>query len=620
MKNILKEKQAKTIEILSPGKNLFYSKEAIKCGADAIYIGASKFSLRYQQGNSLSDIKELVDFAHKYWVKIYVPINCLLFSDEDVKEIQEMINTFYEIGVDGLIIQDIGILELDLPPIPIILSTNTGCYTKEDAKFFEQCGVSRIVLPRELSYDEIKDITDNSDIKIETFCYGYLCVGYSGNCYLAYVENLLRSKSADTAHYKASNFGVCPERCMGNWTLKDADGNVIRENDRLFNIKYLNLAGEIGRLVDIGVDSFKIAGREKDLKHVKNSTAMFSKIANKIVKEKNIKRSSSGRTILGFEPDFSKNFNKGFTDFFFNGRKCEMYSKYHLVGDFAGVVSDFDGSSFVLDNAQFELHKGDRLRYKIGEEQVNTLEIVDVKDSRYYTNKFDVELNGHDLYRYINFDGFNEVENSINYRVIPVDLSITEQEKLYIVNATDEDKNTISVNVLKGDFEISRDDLLKEFQILDEDLEFYVDNLDCGEKISLVDVKSFKTVVVEALRKERAKNRPVERCQVIKNNYPYYKKDLSYLANVTNKWTKSFFERHGVDNIEPALESCEDMSGKRVFSSRYCLRYELGYCSKCHRDDVPPMPWKLEQLENGNKFKIEFDCQKCSMYLYLDEN
>ena len=197
-----------SIEILSPGKNLFYAKEAIKCGADAIYIGASKFSLRYQQGNTIEDIRELVEYAHKYWVKIYIPINCLLFTDEDVNEIKEMINTFYEMGVDGLIIQDIGILELDLPPIPIILSTNTGCYTKEDAKFFEKCGVSRIVLPRELSYEEIKDITDNSNIKIETFCYGYLCVGYSGNCYLAYVENLLRSKSSDTAHYKASKFAL----------------------------------------------------------------------------------------------------------------------------------------------------------------------------------------------------------------------------------------------------------------------------------------------------------------------------------------------------------------------------------------------------------------------------
>ena len=612
------EKLPETIEILSPGKNLFYSKEAIKCGADAIYIGASKFSLRYQQGNTLDDIRELVEYAHKYWVKIYIPINCLLFTDEDVKEIKEMINAFYEMGVDGLIIQDIGILELDLPPIPIILSTNTGCYTKDDAKFFEKCGVSRIVLPRELSYNEIKDITDNSNIKIETFCYGYLCVGYSGNCYLAYVENLLRSKSADTAHYKASNFGVCPERCMGNWTLKDADGNVIRENDRLFNIKYLNLANEIGRLVDIGVDSFKIAGREKDLKHVKNSTAMFSKIANQVVKEKNIRRSSSGRTILGFEPDFSKNFNKGFTDFFFNGRKCEMYSKYHLVGVLAGTVKDFNGNSFILENKQFELHKGDKLRYKIGENQVKTIEIVDVKENRYFTNETTDDLNGLELFRYINEEGFKEVENSVNYRVISVNISIEENEKTYLVKAIDEDENTISVNVEKTNSKRSCDEVLKELQVLDEDCEFFGEKIDFAGKELSVDMKVFKDEVFGELRKERAKNRPVDRCQVVKNDYPYYKKELTYLANVTNKYTKAFFERHGVEKIEPALESCENLDDKRVFSSRYCLRYELGYCSKAHKSDVPPMPWKLEQLENGNKFKVEFDCKKCSMYLYIE--
>lgn len=619
MSVVKSEKCPESIEILSPGKNLFYAKEAIKCGADAIYIGASKFSLRYQQGNTIDDIRELVEYAHKYWVKIYIPINCLLFTDDDVNEIKEMINAFYEMGVDGLIIQDIGILELDLPPIPIILSTNTGCYTKDDAKFFENCGVSRIVLPRELSYAEIKDITDNSNIKIETFCYGYLCVGYSGNCYLAYVENLLRSKSADTAHYKASNFGVCPERCMGNWTLKDADGNVIRENDRLFNIKYLNLADEIGRLVDIGVDSFKIAGREKDLKHVKNSTAMFSKIANKVAKEKNIKRSSSGRTILGFEPDFSKNFNKGFTDFFFNGRKCEMYSKYHLVGDLAGKVSDFKENSFILENANFELNTGDKLRYKIGDNQVKTVEIIDVKDNRYFINAISDDLSGLELYRYINENGFKEVENSVNYRVISVDISIEENANSYLVKATDEDDNTISVNVKKSDENTSCEELLKKLQELDENCEFFAEKIDfVGEKLS-VDVKSFKDAVFAELRKERAKNRPIERCQVVKNDYPYYKKDLTYLANVTNEYTKAFFKRHGVENIEPALESCENLDGKRVFSSRYCLRYELGYCSKAHKSDVPPMPWKLEQLENGNKFTVGFDCKKCSMYLCLDE-
>lgn len=156
-------------------------------------------------------------------------------------------------------------------------------------------------------------------------------------------------------------------------------------------------------------------------------------------------------------------------------------------------------------------------------------------------------------------------------------------------------------------------------QELDEDCEFYTERIDFAEDLYLSDVNSVKEKIYSELRKERAKNRPVERCQVVKNNYPYYKKELSYLANVTNEYTKAFYKRHGVEKIEPALESCDDLSGKQVFSSRYCLRYELGYCSKQKNKDVPEFPWHLEQLDNGNKFKVEFDCKICSMNLYLDK-
>ncbi|MCR5261677.1 MAG: U32 family peptidase, partial [Candidatus Gastranaerophilales bacterium] len=160
----MKRQQAQTIEILSPGKNLFYAKEAIRCGADSIYIGAPKFSLRHEHGNTLQDIKELVEYAHRYWARVYIPLNCLLYTEDDIKLAEKMIREFYEMGVDGLIVQDIGILELDLPPIPMIISTNAMCFTKENAKFFEDCGISRIVLPRELTFDEIKDITDNTNV------------------------------------------------------------------------------------------------------------------------------------------------------------------------------------------------------------------------------------------------------------------------------------------------------------------------------------------------------------------------------------------------------------------------------------------------------------------------
>lgn len=606
----------KTIEILSPGKNLFYAKEAIKCGADSIYIGAPKFSLRHEQANSMDDIKELVNLAHRYWARVYIPLNCLLFTDEDIAVANRMIKEFYEMGIDGIIVQDIGILELDLPPIPAILSTNAMCFKKEDAKFFEKCGVSRIVLPRELTFEEIKDITDNSSIEIETFCYGFLCVGYSGNCYLAYVENLKKTKSSDKAHYLASNHGVCPERCMGNWTLRDADGNIIRENDRLLNLRYLNLCEEIERLIDIGVDSFKIAGREKDLKHVKNSTAIFSLEANRIAKKKGLKRLSSGRVILGFEPDLHKNFNKGFTDFFFNGRKKEMYSKYTLVGEDVGTVTDFSNNSFKL-KSDTKLAIGDKLRYQINDEKVKTIEITGTENGKYQISPINDDLTGLNLFRYINVEGFKEVEDSVNYRVISVTVNIFDNGEKYNINAVDEDNNKIEMTYPKGKKAVQN--LQKELYNLDVDCEFVVDSVNSESSVYIDDIEDLRNKIFVQMRAERAKNRPVMKGWVIKNNTPYYKKELTYLANVTNKCTENFYKRHGVEKIEKGLETGLPLEGKKVFNARYCLRNELGLCSKSKPENITPLPWTMEQLENGNKFRVEFDCANCSMRFYIGD-
>lgn len=608
----MKREKCKTIEILSPGKNLHYSKEAIRCGADAIYIGAPKFSLRHEQANTMNDIKELIDYAHRYWAKVYIPLNCLLYNEEDIKTAKAMIDEFYAMGVDGLIVQDIGILEIDLPPIPIILSTNAMCFTKEDAKFFEKCGVSRIVLPRELTFDEIKDILENSNIEIETFCYGFLCVGYSGNCYLAYVESLNNTHSSDESHYLASNHGVCPERCMGNWTLKDRDGNIIKENDRLMNLRFLNLNNDLPRLFDMGVDSFKIAGREKDLKHVKNSTAIFSRTADVIAKTRGIKRASSGRVILGFKPDLYKNFNKGFTDFFINGRKKENYSKYHLVGENVGKVIEFKDNSFKLDT-DIKLYMGDKLRYSINGSKVKNIEVINIKDNIYYINPIEDDINGLSLYRYYNTQGFKEVEESINYRVISVKLEFKDETLV----ATDEDGNKIETSYKKGLTKLK--DPQKELYNLDVDCEFIIDEVVSADDIYIDNIVEFRNLVFDKLRKERAKNRPVKKCQIIKNNEPYYKKELTYLANVNNKYTENFFRRHGVEKIEPGLETSSDIKGKRVFSGRYCLRNELDFCSKMKPQNMPPLPWTIEQKESGIEYKIDFDCKKCEMHFYCDE-
>lgn len=600
----------RSIEILSPGQNLHFAKEAIRCGADAIYIGAPKHSMRLGNENSLEDIKSLIEFAHQYWVKIYVALNCLLFSDNDVKEAEDMIKALYEMKADAVIIQDLGILELDLPPIPIILSTNTRCFTKEDVQFYEKCGVSRIVLPREISFDEIKDIMDNTSVPIEVFCYGYYCVGISGNCYLSYYENMKRTNSSEKSRYISANHGICSERCMRTWTLKDCEGNIIRGNDRLMNMKYLNWVDEIENLASIGVDSFKIAGREKDLKHVKNSTALFSKAADKAVKNLGIKRSSSGRCILGFEPSLHKNFNKGFSDFYLHGRKKEMYSKYDLIGEDVGVVSDFDGNSFVL-NGNIKLNKGDRLRYKKDNNEVRSVEIAYTENDRYFVKPINDDITGLNLFRYVDAVGFKEVEDSVNYRVISVKLNFKRDK----ISATDEDNNTISIDYIKGNKKVDKSDLYK----LNFECEFVVDDVVSDNDVYIDNVEEFLNNVFEKLRTERAKNRPVQVGNIQKNNVPYYKENIDYLENVTNDYSKAFFRRHGVKNIENGLELETDLKDKRVCSLKYCLRNELDFCSKKSFESMPPLPWSLEQVESGLKYNLEFDCANCRMYMYVKE-
>jgi len=609
------KKEEKSIEILSPAKNLFYGKEVIRCGADAVYIGTPKHSMRQEHTNSLDDIKKLIDYAHKYWVKVYAAVNCLLYKQEDVNCVKEMINKLYEMEADGIIIQDLGILELDLPPIPVILSTNTMCYKKEDVQFFEKIGVSRVVLPRDISIEEIEDITKNSNISIEAFCYGYYCPVVCGNCYLSYVEKLLETKIPDKAIGVSPNNGMCAERCMGNWTLKDANGNIIKENDRLMNVRYLSLDDEVEHLFKTGIDSFKIAGREKDLKHAKNSTAIFSEEANKVCRKLGIKRSSSGKVILGYVPDLNKNFNKGYSKFFLYGKDKEMYSKYRLIGENVGKVISFKDNSFELYSDK-ELEIGDKLRYKIGNEKVKKIEIINKTGNRYKINPINDNIEGLELYRYINVKGFKEAEESVNYRVISTSVAIRAIDGNYEITAKDEDNNKIEFSYPKGNNPV--DNIQDALYKLDIDCEFVINEVKTNSVICCNDIADLKNKIFELLRKERAKNRPRKKGQIIKNNVPYYKKELTYLANVTNNYTKAFYERHGVEKIEPGFETGISIEEKKVFRSRYCLRNELGVCSKTKPKKIPPLPWKIEQLESGITYNIEFDCENCFMNFYVD--
>lgn len=305
----------RSIELLAPAKDLTCGIEAIHHGADAVYIGALKFGARAAAGNTLEDISRLCEYAHLFNVKIYVALNTIL-RESELEEIEKMIEDLYRIGVDVLIIQDMGITRLKLPPIPLHASTQTDNRTPEKVKFLESVGFSQVVLARELSLQEIRTIADQTKVTLEAFVHGALCVSYSGQCYLSAA---LGGRSV--------NRGACAQYCRLPYTMTDAKGQEVVSNKHLLSLKDLNRADYLEELVDAGVSSFKIEGRLKDLVYVKNITAYYrQKLDQLLASRKDLCRASYGYSRLTFHPVPEKSFNRGFTPFFLTDRTRDITS------------------------------------------------------------------------------------------------------------------------------------------------------------------------------------------------------------------------------------------------------------------------------------------------------
>ena len=306
-----------SVELLSPAKDLSTGKTAVTAGADAVYIGGPGFSARSAAGNPWKDIKELCDFAHQFYAKVYVTVNTIFFDGEET-DIQNSLDQAYGSGADAVIIQDPGILQLDLPPIPVIASTQFHNYDPGHVKFLQDAGVSRVILARELNLDQIRAIRKEApEIELEAFVHGALCVSFSGRCYFS---QYLSGRSA--------NRGRCMQVCRLPFDLVDAAGRAVIKEKYLLSPKDLNLSDELENMLEAGITSFKIEGRLKDHSYVGNVTAFYSEELNRIISESagNYIRASSGSVKLSYKPDLNKSFNRGFTKYFINGREDSVIS------------------------------------------------------------------------------------------------------------------------------------------------------------------------------------------------------------------------------------------------------------------------------------------------------
>jgi putative protease len=614
----------KQIELLAPAKDLECSIAAIKCGADAVYIGAEKFGARAEAGNRLRDIEKLIEFAHKFNVKVYVTVNTIL-NDDEILQAQCLINTLYEIGVDAVIIQDVGLLELDLPPIPLIASTQMHNNTWQKMKFLEKVGFKRAILAREMSIDEIKEIrAKTSKIELEFFIHGALCVSYSGQCYMSYAIG-----------GRSGNRGVCAQPCRKLYSLSDSAGNVLIENKYLLCLKDLNLSAYIKELIDAGITSFKIEGRLKDVNYVKNVVAFYRQKIDEVLDELNrtakreeLRKSSSGKSIIDFTPDLYKTFNRGYTDYFINGRKKDItsFDTPKSTGERIGKIISFDGESFTVDG-KTKLNNGDGICFFDEKGELVGTSVSKVGNNRVYPNDVSAIRRNVTIYRNFDHKFIKKLKSDNIARKIRVKLKFSDENDDIVLYAIDEDgievRNRMKIGKelrLAKNKELMLDTIKKQISKLG-DTDFEASEIEIELRsvyfIPLKTLNDFRRETIEQLEQKRISEYIREAIAIEKNNFPYPEKELAYLGNVLNEFAEKFYKRHGVEQIEPAAESGIDMSGKKVMTTKYCLKYQLGLCKNYNQSNIDKMnsvrePFYLTD-EQGKNYLLNFDCKNCVM-------
>jgi len=586
-----------TVELLSPAKNYETAIAAINSGADAIYIGASDFGARKNAPNTLEDIEKLVNYAHKFYVKVHVVINTILNNDE-LKKAVEMVKTLYNIGVDAIIVQDMGLIKAaidgKLPPIPIHASTQCNNRTLEKAKFFDTLGLSRVILARELSLEQIDEICKNTSCEIETFIHGALCVSYSGQCYFSYNNG-----------GRSANRGECAQPCRMRYSLIESDGKYILKDKYLLSLKDFNASSYIKELINSGVKSFKIEGRLKDINYVRNVTAYYSTLIDKYAQ-----RTSSGKIFLDFQPDVNKTFNRGYTTYFLKDREqCFNFLSPKSRGEKIGKVKHITKAYFELDG---DIHPQDGLCY-IKDGEMTGFLVNKAEGSKIYPNTTINGLKvGTVIYRNLDFEFEKQLKNSKTVRKIGIDITVSEGS----VTIIDEDNNRISKTLPAGEAPKNigkmTDNLISQFKKTGES-DFYVKNIEVkDEQIPFMPISAINDLrreLLSYLMQERLKNytKDVQK-PIYYTDFP--EKKIDYRGNILNSEAEKFYEECKVSSTEPALEALSNVkSGVELMRTKHCLKYAANLCGKACK------PLFLVD-KNGTKYPLKFDCNNCEMVIF----
>ena len=596
------------LELLAPALDKDTAISAINHGADAVYIGADRFGAREKAGNSIQDIEKAVKYAHIFGAKIYATVNTIFF-DHEAEHIRKLCHDLWNAGVDAIIIQDAGILELDLPPVRFHISTQANNRALEKIAFWEKTGVSRVILARELSIKQIAEIRAKTKIELEVFIHGALCVSYSGNCYMSCIDA-----------NRSANRGVCSQPCRLPYTLIEDDGKVIASDKHLLSLRDLNASSALRDLINAGVTSFKIEGRLKDSAYVKNITAFYHALLNSFIEQnQNFRRPAKGNCAITFKPDIERTFSRGHSTYFFFDRQRRLanFATPKSMGKYVGTVSKTDSKHFVLDG-EINLAAGDGICFVSGD-GLTGAQIIGKDDKGFIPQSMKGITTGTEIFRNRDTEFIKRVEKSETPRSRDIVIDISETDGILELAADAEglaSRLDFSLDTEIADNQQRAAEIWKTHMAKSGKSAFNVTRVNINTSklphcpVSKINElrRSLLDGLASAILEDACKNRPVSNIHAA----DYYEKHLDFQHNVSNKFACLFYKKRNVETIEPAIETDKsETSGIPVMTTRYCILFEMGMCLKTNRSRKLKLPLSL--VGGSRKYVIEFDCKNCEM-------
>lgn len=613
------QKTRKHLELLAPARNADFGIEAINHGADAVYIGGPAFGARAKAPNTLDDIARLVKHARRFHAEIFVALNTI-FHDNELEAARKLTYQLYDIGVDALIVQDMGLLELDLPPIQLHASTQTDIRTVEKAVFLDQVGFSQMVLARELDLKTVKQISNATNANLEYFIHGALCVAFSGQCYISHAHT-----------GRSANRGECSQECRLPFTLEDQKGRIIGKNKHFLSMKDNDQSANLRALIEAGVSSFKIEGRYKDLPYVKNATAHYRQLLDEILLDKpELAKSSHGNCTYTFTPQPEKTFNRSATDYFANGRQADIgaFDTPKFSGELLGKVAKV-GKDFIEVETLTQLHNGDGVCFFDVHRELVGLRINTVDGKKLYPNEMPADIrNNTVVYRNRDHAFMRLLEKDSAKRKISLEMIFAETQDGVALNVTDsagftatatcETEKQAAENAQKAEASLrenlsklgSTDFIASEIHLQTKQAYFV--------PASIINNLRRDAIAQLQTARETGYQRPLRRA-TIEPPAIYPEDTLSYLANVYNQKARQFYAKHGVKMIAKAYEANEELGEVPVMITKHCLRFSHGLCPKEAKGVIGVQGTVTAEpmtLINGNdRFTLKFDCKPCEMHV-----